>query len=576
MDLDQTFEYKGPKLPDTPPPRRTYPTRIEGSLASAKIKSLALIEDSDSEMDEKADKGQASTSTMGTQQLPNRFLTIATRNADQIAVCETFSDAYDTELEGEMVCKFVANLLPVGLLCRRSVLCHPRLFMIIYQFLQSRKIQFDSRSSYPMAIEIVRAVYSEDIFERNFKSLELSLNVCENHPENNNQTPDKSSENDHRHKYTERDEEETSRKLVNNLSQRFSSKKQFSGTENLHNYVAAYKYAIRDLNLSNSESLDYLHYLFKDNALIFYQDQIEGQYHDFDRAIDRIEEEFNPSSRQYQLYRTMRSLNIKTFSQNGLTEGLDKLNQYILNNSSRIPIQYRNDTAKMEFLRDAVSSCEWARVVLVSTAYKETNYQELLSRLHAAVITDISAGKNSGHQNSEFATHYTSGQRMYGNRNRNFQPNRAKQRSYPKVQQNRFNSNKSRSCWNCGLTTHTLYECKKPFDMKEIVKRRLEFYSKRHPHKENQVLKRVLYEVSTICYSTEPGDDESEEETLNFDSFHNALSNTEEEESSAEQEEHNTEVDITPVESELFYTSLNLSMKDHKKEQLSNESLSDF
>lgn len=104
--------------------------------------------------------------------------------------------------------------------------------------------------------------------------------------------------------------------MISTLSQKCSVNKQFSGSEVLQNHTTANNYAARNSSLTKEESIKYLHYLFCDGAIIFYQKEIEENFYALDGALRRIEGELYPRSGHQQIYKELRDLSFNTFLEN--------------------------------------------------------------------------------------------------------------------------------------------------------------------------------------------------------------------------------------------------------------------
>lgn len=109
--------------------------------------------------------------------------------------------------------------------------------------------------------------------------------------------------------------------------------------------------------LTNGDKLKYLHNLFKDDELIFHHIEIEGKYFELEDALNRIERESNPISRQQQAYREPHASQIETLKENttSRTEALNELNPYILSHFQPVLPRHRNEDTKTTFLKGAIN-----------------------------------------------------------------------------------------------------------------------------------------------------------------------------------------------------------------------------
>lgn len=133
------------------------------------------------------------------------------------------------------------------------------------------------------------------------------------------------------------------------LSPKFTQSRKLSGTELLPNYVSAYQYATYDMVLTEEDNLNYLHDCFYDDALIFYQIEIEGIYFKLDDALKRIKRTFKPISTQQHTYRELRAFRTEMFEENTTSpaKALNNLNYYILSHAQLVPLHHRNEASKL-------------------------------------------------------------------------------------------------------------------------------------------------------------------------------------------------------------------------------------
>lgn len=104
--------------------------------------------------------------------------------------------------------------------------------------------------------------------------------------------------------------------------------------------------------LPEEDKLKQLHYSFKDDALILYQNEIERIDLRLYNALRRIKRYFNPNSKQRYTYRELRALIIEKTEENTTkkAEALDKLNPYIPNHAQLVPPLHTNEATKTKFL----------------------------------------------------------------------------------------------------------------------------------------------------------------------------------------------------------------------------------
>lgn len=487
-----------------PPPSRRHTRRQAAATASEAIHRQVAGNDSEMPTNTENPSGQENNQLVTSQTPPPfpHFSTLSTDNREQESVINTLREETSEDRTGSDLTTWISLQIPATLLFSEHVWYHIRLFTVTYQFLKIREVRFDPQSRETLMTQVAKALYCGE-------DLDHCLTFLQNKSVIGNPSASAQNYNHNSSRTNTSDPHDSARKVVSSLSQRFQSSRQFSGSENLQNVLTSYRYATKDLHLSEDQKLQYLHHLFRDDALVFYQNNVEGKCDSFQDAITRIEAEFNPLSRQMQVYRSLRSLSFHTFENqaSNLTDALDKLNFFILNEANQVPSHHRNEENKVEFLRDAVTGCQWAREVLIQTSNSPIQYQQLLARLHGA----ITAGEASNDKADKlFPTHYTTGQKMYGRNPRHnrpshelrFQhgsrPHQYRQNNYDRhPNQRRPPFQKQMNCWNCGSVGHILKDCRKPHNVSDITSRKLSYYNRRFPNQQNKVVRRVLYELAS-------------------------------------------------------------------------------
>lgn len=84
-------------------------------------------------------------------------------------------------------------------------------------------------------------------------------------------------------------DEDSNEEISSPFFQKVSFNKQFSKLQVLHSHTIAYKYATRNFSLIKEKWTICIHYLFRDDALIFYEGEIEGNFTSLGDALRRIQ-----------------------------------------------------------------------------------------------------------------------------------------------------------------------------------------------------------------------------------------------------------------------------------------------
>lgn len=164
----------------------------------------------------------------------NPFTIFSSKNDDQASVVEVFEEEFKESKTGEDLTLWLSLQLPPGILMRRTVMSNTRLFTLIFQFLRDRQVLIKPNTRYPFIMQVASSLYSGEVLDKCMTYLHAQLNNIVLTAQDTYKTEEKGNYNE---KKTEDDEK--TRKLLTTLSIRFSDKKQFSGTENFHNFLTS-------------------------------------------------------------------------------------------------------------------------------------------------------------------------------------------------------------------------------------------------------------------------------------------------------------------------------------------------
>lgn len=211
------------------------------------------------------------------------------------------------------------------------------------------------------------------------------------------------------------------------MSKHFSyNDAKYSGAEdeNIKEYIARYQAVCRDLSLSPRERCQFVHNLFRGEALRFYNANVLDRTETLAEALVMMQTRFNSLSKQNDVKHELLSLQFSDFvSQcNGKRPlALRALTAHIEKRFPLCPDKWSTEAHKVEFLRQALLSEEWARTLLYRVT-PATKLHELTSELGSILQIDEEDRAHTGSRDpanpetdyqSKPAIHY----QRYGRRN---------------------------------------------------------------------------------------------------------------------------------------------------------------
>lgn len=274
------------------------------------------------------------------------------------------------------------------------------------------------------------------------------------------------------------------------VSVRFKSKEdKYGGSEeeNLSEHVDEYLSVTRDYNLTQTQKLQYLHNLFKGEALRFYNKQVREKESTIGGAINAMQNHFNSLDKQQRVKADLTTLSLSAFSEKhggSIRKGLAKMASYIAERTPLCPPDFRGESHQIEFMKQAVLEYPWAEPILYRIN-QNTEFQQFYTELANA----LQLSEEKAARKSESSHHKESSSKPLILFN---QPKYAK-----KITQSLFPGyNIDKSCWNCGSPQHTLNRCTKPINTSRVAARKVQFYEKKFKGKNrNDTAKQVLYEL---------------------------------------------------------------------------------
>lgn len=172
-----------------------------------------------------------------------------------------------------------------------------------------------------------------------------------------------------------------------------------SDEEHLQDFVDSYAITAEDYGLSATHKLQYLHNLFRGDALRFYNSQVKGTVSTCGEAIHTMIGHFNSPGVQRRVKDEISTLSLNTFVEKDghLLKGLSSVATYIANRTPQCPPCFRSESKKVDFPKQAVLEQPRAREVLVRINSR-TQFRKghKLSQHHKPLdLTRIAANKAS-------------------------------------------------------------------------------------------------------------------------------------------------------------------------------------
>ena len=257
--------------------------------------------------------------------------------------------------------------------------------------------------------------------------------------------------------------------------------------ENLQEFISQYFLISDDCGLSQAQRLQYIHNIFKGEALRFYNSEVKGIETTLGGAIAKIRDHFNGADKQQRIKAELSSLTLEYFirrNNGSIRDGLGALATYITNRVPQCPPSFRSEQNKVDFLRQSVIGHDWARNVLCRIN-SDIKFQQLYLELATALQVHEESNLKQSNIHHEI--------RDSSNSKKPFilftQPKYAR-----KLTKKLFSgSEMDQKCWNCGLTGHRFSKCRKPLNLKSVAARKAEFMEKKYGKNGS---KRTLFELA--------------------------------------------------------------------------------
>lgn len=239
------------------------------------------------------------------------------------------------------------------------------------------------------------------------------------------------------------------------ISHRFKDKEnKFGGKddEDLFEHFLSYETVSEDYKLTDEQNNKYVHNLFKEEALRFYNQYVKQSSISYRDTKAMMLRHFNSADVQNLIKNELMTLNFNTFieKEKYKTKALSSMASYISNRSPKCPISYRHESHRVEFLKRALIKEKWASTILMQIN-EETIFQSLYTRLANALQFHIESTENVDHDPEQHTT-----PRKHGSKPTIYytQPKYAKRM----VGKLFTGSSYDKNCCNCGKRGHNHYK----------------------------------------------------------------------------------------------------------------------
>lgn len=288
-------------------------------------------------------------------------------------------------------------------------------------------------------------------------------------------------------------------KVMQAISSKFrQDKDKFEGKlgESYDDILATYSELCNDLDITPGKKFQYMHHLFRGEALRYYRNHVAKVAHDFGEADNLMQQEYNSLTRQNRCRSQLQKLriaNVMKKEKMDTVAALELIRDTITKLADQGPKEYREEAHKREYLQEAVIGNPWATHCLSTSKIESWTFQKLYTALDAAYLhheqsetarkRDGRGSEGTDYSSKPIGTYYE-GQGMYG---RPRKP--GSKSSAPFEPRNMLRGTKGpRLCFNCGQPGHYIRQCKKPQNIALTVASMVK--------KDGRNAKQILYELS--------------------------------------------------------------------------------
>lgn len=333
-----------------------------------------------------------------------------------------------------------------------------------------------------------------------------------------------------------------SNRTHHDIAQRFKNGDcKYGGTddEDLFEFLITYETTAEDYEMSDEQKCRYIHNLFKEEALRFYNSNVRPNASSYMEAKKLMLLHFNSPDVQARVKNELLSIKFETFinKEGSKPKALSAMASHIANRSRKCPPAYSHESHRVEFLKKALMKEEWAKVILLEVN-ETTNYQQLYTRLANALQFHEESTADTENETKKPSNkpmiYFT--QPKYGR----------------KLTGRLFSgSSHDKTCWNCDKAGHRHTDCRKKHDPVRIAAAKARFLEKKSRFQRPGMspAKQVLFELTEELRDLVGGEPHSDSDNPADTFFGNAPDDSDDESTGSE-----THQDMTMEE--LFSMSL--------------------
>lgn len=285
-------------------------------------------------------------------------------------------------------------------------------------------------------------------------------------------------------------------RIGQSIGMRYSKENmKFTGAEDqaFHEYVSFYLQVTRDFSLTNDQKLQFMYNIFGGEAKRYFDSHVEGHVATFSEAVLIMNKQYNSATRQTAVQNRLSNLRFGRLTAQGLTEkaALETIYKTITKLAPQLPMNYRDDSHKRDYLRLSVVGVPWARDPLgrltTESMSLERLYAELSSELQLYEEFDAASEPNPNGVAATQAVvkpNFYAGQGVYGGPNKGVGASRpgswkGKGPAPNDGRGTRFDPLSIAGCFNCDDPKHLLKNCPKPIDAIRATQRKVAYYDKK-------------------------------------------------------------------------------------------------
>lgn len=289
----------------------------------------------------------------------------------------------------------------------------------------------------------------------------------------------------------------------------------------------------RDFSLTNEQKLMFMYDIFAGEAMRFFDSNVDGKVETISEAVLLMNKQYNSTTRQTAVQNRLTHLRHGKLvaKEMGNKEALEHIYETITKLSPQLPINYRDDSHKRDYLRVSVVGIPWARPPLGRLATVNMSFEQLYAELVCSLqleeefeeANDLnpSGASTSPVVQSSAKQTFFAGQGIYGRPNKGFgatRPGHGKGggSSTKDGRGARFNPLSIAGCFNCDDPKHVLKNCPKPINTMKATERKVAYYDKKTKGGRTSVAAELYQLALQVNPSATVGDAHDLEDALIF------------------------------------------------------------